>query len=220
MRIDRNLIKTLEEFRPDFVGTTAYTCDVKMAQEILKEVKKFDKGIRTAVGGHHVTFLPGDFAQEYVDVIFLGLADTSFPEFIETMNAGGDIHAVENIVLVKSNSFWPTERKAVSFDFDSRPFPARDLTLAYRRRYHDAMGKRTTDILTSRGCPYRCVFCSCWKFSNGLYLARGPQSIVEEISRLPEETDHISFSDDNALHDISRAWKLARLFRSHAFPRN
>ena len=61
MRIDRNLIKELIRFRPDLVGITAYTCDYNITVQVLKEIKKYSRGIRTVVGGNHATFLPLDF---------------------------------------------------------------------------------------------------------------------------------------------------------------
>ncbi|MFZ2053883.1 MAG: hypothetical protein WAU81_06760 [Candidatus Aminicenantales bacterium] len=49
--------KKLETFRPQVVGSTGYTCDANSAKAVMKEVKKFDRRIVTAVGGHHATFL-------------------------------------------------------------------------------------------------------------------------------------------------------------------
>lgn len=99
MRIDKELIRKLEEFRPDFVGITAYTCDVNVAKDVLKEVKKFNSRIITAIGGHHATFMPSDFAVPYIDVIFLGMSDFSFREYINIMEEGGDTRSVRNIAL-------------------------------------------------------------------------------------------------------------------------
>lgn len=213
MRIDRDLMKRLEQFRPDFVGTTAYTCDVNMAKDVLKEVKKFDKNVQTGVGGYHATSLPYDFAEPYVDIIFLGMSDFSFRNYIRTLNRDGNVLEVENIALVKENKLYFSEKKDFDGDLDSLPFPARDLTLPYRNKYHDQMRNKTADILTSRGCPYRCAFCACWKFMNGKYITRSPESVVEEIAMLPDEVDLVSFADDNTLHDIKRAWRLAELLK-------
>jgi hypothetical protein len=53
MRIDRNLQKKLERFKPDIVGATCNVVGVYVAKELLREVKKFDSNIFTVLGGHH-----------------------------------------------------------------------------------------------------------------------------------------------------------------------
>jgi radical SAM superfamily enzyme YgiQ (UPF0313 family) len=68
-------------------------------------------------------------------------------------------------------------------------------------------------VLTSRGCPYRCNFCACWKLLGGKYLIRSPESVVEELAALPEDIDQVFFADDNTLHNVPHAWRLARLIR-------
>lgn len=213
MRIDRELIKKLEQLQPHFVGITAYTCDMNVAKDILKEVKKFNNQIVTAIGGHHATFVPSDFAVPFVDVIFLGMSDYSFREYINIMEEGRNAESVKNIAFRKDDGLFFTERKAIGMDLDSLPLPARHLTHHYRKKYRDAMRNRTALIMTSRGCPFRCTFCACWKMMNGKYLTRSPESVVEEFSSLPDDIDLVCIADDNTLHNIRRAWRLSELLK-------
>jgi radical SAM superfamily enzyme YgiQ (UPF0313 family) len=203
MRIDTNLVGKLETFKPDFVGITAYTCDVRVAREVLREVKKYDACIQTAVGGHHATLLPFDFALPFVDVIFLGMSDFSFKEYVQVMNERGDVKSVRNIALVKDKDLFFTEQVPVDPNLDLLPAPARHLTFPYRKYYRDFTKNRTGLIVTSRGCPFRCTFCACWKIMKGKYFSRSPESIVEEYAGLPEEIDLVCFADDNTLYNKS-----------------
>jgi hopanoid C-3 methylase len=213
MRIDANLDRALSQFRPSFVGITAYTCDYNNALSILQEVKKFDRNIQTGVGGHHATVLPADFALPSVDVIFLGPADDSFKEYIGLMDAGRSVEGVNNIALVRDGAPHFTERALVNKNLDLLPFPDRRPTLQYRSRYRDLMNNKTGLVMTSRGCPFRCSFCACWKIMDGKYLARSPESVVDEIAAMPEEVELVCFADDNTLHSIRRAWRLVELVR-------
>jgi radical SAM superfamily enzyme YgiQ (UPF0313 family) len=213
MRFDRNLDRALARSRPDLVGVTAYTCDFNAAQAILKEVKKSDRNIQTAVGGHHATVLPADFAGPLVDVIFLGPADNSFKEYVNLLDAGQDISAVKNIALVTENGLLMTGKTPFASDLDILPFPDRAATLRYHKHYRDSMRTRTGLIVTSRGCPYRCTFCACWKIMDGRYLARSAESVVNEIATMPEGVELICFADDNTLHSIPRAWRMIQLLR-------
>ena len=104
--------------------------------------------------------------------------------------------------------------KPFDANLDSLPFPARDLTRRYRKHYRDSMKNVTGLIVTSRGCPYRCTFCACWKVMKGKYVTRSPESVVAEYAGLPEEIELACFSDDNTLHDTGRAWRLANLIKA------
>ncbi|MFH1942826.1 MAG: radical SAM protein, partial [bacterium] len=213
MRIDRNLIRKLNEFKPELVGITAYTCDANTAKEVLMEVKKYDINIKTAIGGHHPTFIPTDFRKRYIDIIFLGMSDLSFKKYIQIIENGGDIASVENIAFVKNNTLYFTQKQSVDINLDSLPMPDREVTRHYYKEYRDQMRNRTAFILTSKGCPFRCTFCACWKMMNGKYLTRSPESIVDELSVLPEDIDLVCFADDNTLHNYKRAMRLVELIK-------
>lgn len=214
MRIDKNLWKKLENFRPDMVGITAYTCDVSVAKKVLQEVKKFSGSINTVVGGHHATVLPADFALPFVDAIFLGMADHSFGQYVGLLDCGGDVRETNNAALVKDGVLQLTEPKPFDTNLDSLPFPARALTRRYRKHYRDSMKNITGLIVTSRGCPYRCTFCACWRVMKGKYVTRSPESVAAEFASLPEEIELVCFSDDNTLHDTGRAWELVNLIKA------
>lgn len=211
MRIDKNLRRKLETFKPDFVGITSYTCDVRVAKEVLREVKKYDSRIQTAIGGHHATLLPFDFALPFVDVIFMGMSDFSFPQYIQAADNGGHLERVNNIALVKDGDLIFTEPVPYDPNLDLLPMPARHLTLPYRKHYCDFMKSKTGLIVTSRGCPFRCTFCACWKIMNGKYFTRSPESIVEEYAALPEDIELVCFADDNTLHHKSRIMRFIEL---------
>jgi len=213
MRIEKNLWRKLDRFQPDLVGVTAFTCDVRTASEVLQEIRKFDARIKTAVGGHHATILPGDFARPFVDVIFQGMADESFKQFVGLMAGGGDVGDTPNIALVGEKGLRFTERRPFHGDLDRLPLPARQLTNRYRRHYRDSVGNITGLIVSSRGCPYRCTFCACWKIMDGKYLTRSVEAVVDEFAALAAEVDLICFADDNTLQDTHRAWRLVQLFR-------
>jgi radical SAM superfamily enzyme YgiQ (UPF0313 family) len=211
MRIDKNLIARLEKSHPHFVGVTGYTCDVNSAMDVLKEVKDFNPNIVTGIGGHHATFMPYDCAVPFVDVIFFGMSDFSFKEYIDALEEGKDVYAVKNIAVRKGFEFDFTMGADFNGNLDSLPFPARHLTRHYRKYYRDQMRNKTAFVLTSRGCPYRCTFCACWKLTQGKYVTRDPESVVEELARLPEDVELVYFADDNSLHSIRRAWRLSEL---------
>lgn len=215
MRIDRNLHRDLLDFQPDLVGISAYTCDYNTSVRILKEIKLLDKSIITVVGGPHATFMPDDFVLPWVDAIFLGYADTTFPQYINALGNPDKLKEIPNIGIVTNNGVSFTDRDFTSPDLNSLPLPDRSLTSRYRNKYHDAVGNRLSLLMTSRGCAFRCNFCACWKLMEGKYAARTPESIIDELKSLPAEIEAVYFSDDNTFNDIERIWKLSALIKKN-----
>ena len=215
MRIDKNLHKELLNFKPDLIGITAYTTDYNIAVQILKEIKEFDKSIKTVVGGHHVTFSPEDFVLPYVDAIFLGYADSSFPQYVNAFDNPEKLLDIPNIGIIDNNRVFFTKKETSVPDLNSLPMPDRNLTLKYHKKYHDPVRNRLTLLMTSRGCSFRCNFCACWKLMDGKYATRTPESIVQELKCLPEEIDIVYFSDDNTFNDIGRMWRLSKLIKKN-----
>jgi radical SAM superfamily enzyme YgiQ (UPF0313 family) len=114
---------------------------------------------------------------------------------------------------VKEKKLFFTQQIPFLPDIDSLPFPARHLTDHYRKKYRDQMKNKIAFVLTSRGCPFRCTFCACWKLMNGKYISRDPESVVEEMATLPDDVDLVCFADDNTLHSARRAWRLSELIK-------
>jgi len=209
MRIDHNLMRTLQTFNPDVAGLTSYTCDVKTVNRLFCEIKKFNPSIRTLVGGNHATFIPSDFHTGNIDAIFIGYADSTFKEFIDKTAKGEDIEEIPNLCIRKINKYHFTEKQTCAVDLNALPFPARELTAQYRRKYHDSFRNRVTLLMSSRGCPFRCTFCACWKLMDGKYVSRNADSIINEFRSLDGKGNIVYFSDDNTLSNIKRAWELA-----------
>ena len=215
MRIDRNLRRELMDFKPDLAGITAYTCDYNTAVQILREIRLFDKSIITVAGGHHATFMPDDFVLPWVDTVFMGYADSTFPRYVNALGNPDKLREIPNIGIIENNSVRYTNKIFSVPDLNSLPPPDRSLISKYTGKYHDPVRNRMSLIMTSRGCPFRCNFCACWKLMDGKYSARTPESIIDELKSLPEEIDNVYFSDDNTFHDIDRMWRLSSLIRKN-----
>lgn len=211
MRISRNLREEVVHFRPDILGVTGYTSDYNSVVNILKEVRQLDSSVITVVGGNHATFSPRDFALPFVNAVFIGYADSTFPMYLKAIGDPEKIKAIPDIAIVENKKLFFTPRISHVPDLNVLPLPDRSLTRKYHSKYHDAVRNRMSLLMTSRGCPYRCNFCACWKLMDGKYAARSPESLIEELKIMPKETRVVYFSDDNTFHDISRMWKLNSL---------
>jgi radical SAM superfamily enzyme YgiQ (UPF0313 family) len=209
MRIDQNLMRTLQNFKPDIAGLTSYTCDVNTVNRICSEIKKYDASIRTIVGGNHATFMPSDFHTGNIDAIFLGYADSTFRQYIDKSGESEDLEGIPNLCIRNGSKYHFTEKQSCAVNLNILPFPARELTRKYWNKYHDSFRNKISLLMTSRGCPFRCTFCACWKLMDGKYVTRNVDSIIDEFKSLDEDRRIIYFSDDNTLDNIKRSWELA-----------
>ncbi|MBZ5500336.1 MAG: cobalamin-dependent protein [Acidobacteriia bacterium] len=82
MRLDKGLASVLEDFIPDIVGFTAYTVHVNTVRHLARDIKKWNKGTLTVVGGHHATVAPADFLAPEIDLVVSGEGIEPFREIV------------------------------------------------------------------------------------------------------------------------------------------
>jgi radical SAM superfamily enzyme YgiQ (UPF0313 family) len=211
LRIDDGLSRELRTFQPDIVGVTAYTPDVYTVCGLCRTVKAFQPRILTVVGGHHATLFPGDFNTEGVDCVVMGDGDRTFRELVEAHRTGTELADVPGLAVRRGRQLVHAPARA-RHEFDRTPLPARHLTQRYRRHYFRGKWRPVASLVTSRGCPYRCNFCSVWKREQGAYRVYSAERVVREIESIEEQC--ISVGDDNFFHDTRRAEEICTLIRA------
>jgi radical SAM superfamily enzyme YgiQ (UPF0313 family) len=157
--------------------------------------------------------LPQVFFVPQVDVIAIGEAELMFKELVQTLADKCSLKNVPNIVWRdRSGVFIHNDLSKNRVDLSNLPLPRRDLTESYRKDYFFLFDQPDTSIATSRGCPFRCKFCSVHEFYQGSTSQMVPQRVLSEI--LAVSTDHITFVDDNFFMDYQRENTIANLIRS------
>lgn len=212
MRIDPDLSTVLKDFRPDIVGITCFTTSVYTVKDIIKTVILFDDKILTVVGGHHPTLVPEDFNDEFTDIIVLGEGQFTFRELLESHINNGNHKKIKGLAIPENGRLFYTGERNLISNLDDSPLPDRKLTEKYRDKYFRGNWRPIASIMTSRGCPFRCNFCSVWKEERGKYRVHSPERVVEELSNIDEK--YVSISDDNFFHDINRAEEVYKLIKS------
>ena len=206
--------RLLSSYIPDIVGITVNnTIHVNQALKVLKFIRLNNPNGINIVGGHHPSLTPQDFYTEYVDAIFLGWAEKSFPQYVKSIATNGPLDSIPGVVILRSRIPISQNSNFYDLDPDDIPFPDRSLPQKYRKRYRDELGRRTALVNTARGCPYRCSFCACWKAAGGNYLVRSAEDVFKEIISLPLDVRRVFFADDNTFFDINRAEDLYGLIK-------
>jgi radical SAM superfamily enzyme YgiQ (UPF0313 family) len=213
MRLDTGLESTLQEFQPEMVAVTALTPEVSTAQNILHQVKAFSPDIFTVVGGHHATLLPQDFSLPQADAIAIGDGEAIFEKLVRAATDRRNLGGVPNLAWQdRDGTFIHNGRSNDRTDLSNLPMPRRNLTEAYRNEYFFLFDRPDTSVATSRGCPFRCRFCSVHEFHRGSITQMSPQRVLAEVAAVP--TDHITFVDDNFLMNHRRETAIADMIRA------
>ncbi len=184
-RLDINsFIEEAKDFNPDIVGFTAVTPTVNYAYDMIRILKSKVK-CRIVMGGPHVTALPEEAIRMGADAVVRGEAELTIFEALE-----------------KNGIFGPSYIE----DLDRLPFPARYLLPMEKYSYFFAKKRPLTNIITSRGCPHKCVFCNK-QVAGYKYRTRSAKNIVDEMEYLVKDFDikEVHISDDVFCLDRKRA---------------
>lgn len=218
MRLGDDLQQALERFSPDVVGVTALTTEVYAAQQVLRQAKAHSEEIFTVAGGHHATLMPEDFQLPFVDAVCLGEGELVFGALIESLARGRRLKQIPNLVWQDGDGgFVSNGRTHSRLDMDSLRSPRRDLVAEHRGEYFWLFNKPDSAIASSRGCPYRCNFCSVWEFYGGRTCQMSAGRVVEEVASVP--SDHVTFVDDNFMLNYRRELAIADRLKAEGIRR-
>jgi anaerobic magnesium-protoporphyrin IX monomethyl ester cyclase len=186
----------LEDFiakeKPDIVGATAITPWFYEAVEVARITKSVNPNSVNVLGGPHVTFTVEETLREYpeVDIIVRGEGDYTLPDLVRCLKAKKDLSQVKGIAFRDNGRIAITETPPL-VDVNKLPLPAYHL-LPMNQYYFTVFGNFTT-IITSRGCPYRCTFCSEWRFWGAHWRTRNPTLVVDELEILHKKYGRDAF---------------------------
>ena len=230
---DQPISEFAQEFKPDLVGITANTPQVKQAWRTARAIKEVHDCL-IVLGGPHVSVLPEESCEKpYVDVVVRGEGEEAWVEISNRLEA-----YLKDQPAYSTQAFMHPENEVfkdclgVSFktsdgrihnnpdrvpiaDLDSLPWPA--YHLFKMDRYTNLQpatdhvdGARSFSILTSRGCPYRCTFCS-QSIMPIKWRSRSPESVLAEWKHLVEDlgAQEIGVLDDSANIRVKRLEELA-----------
>jgi len=201
----------LKTFVPDVVGVTAFSMHVRAALDIFKTAKTTLPSCWTVAGGHHATILPEDFFKPEVDFVVCGEGVRPLRRIIQQLGCGDAANHIPGVWKRNSDGGFDSGPPSETFLVDELPFPDRTITRHDRQRYFIDWMTPVALLRTSVGCPYRCTFCSLWKVMDGRYHKRSIDSVVKEVSTIPE--DFVFLVDDEAFIDGPRMNALAQALR-------
>jgi len=206
----------LRREKPDIVGVTIMTPKLESGMKVVDVARRVLPGVLVMVGGPHPSALPEETikANNNIDIVVVGEAEDTILEIVRTHEVKGDFRKVKGIVFKKGKKVIKTESRPPICDIDSLPPPARHLFPMEKYKTHPPYGKKNpyTNVITSRGCPFRCGYCSKSVFGHS-FRAQSADRVVAEIEFLLAryKIKEIHFYDDDFTMDMKRAEAICDL---------
>ena len=188
--------ETLRSYRPDIVGISLLSVEVATALKVSQIVKRYNEKCTVVWGGLHPTFLPNDcLKNNEVDFVIRGEGEHPMLELCRALEKGQKPSGVPSLSLRQNGEIVHNPLCEPIANLDDIPLPARDNVLYPESFDFKSLGS----MIISRGCPFRCSFCSSRNFWDKKVRFRSPENIVKEIAFLKKEygTKHIMFWDDS-----------------------
>ena len=176
---------------PDIVGISCYTFNRPAVFKLAKLIKQELPNCKIVIGGPHASVMYNQILEHYpfIDFVVIGEGELTFLELVENIN---NPNKIKGIAYRKNNEIIINEKREPIADLDSLPMPAE--YYSYKR------------IITSRGCPGKCIFCDTPHLWGNKIRFRSAKNVVDEIELLNKKYSRafFIFSDDTFTADKQR----------------
>lgn len=219
-----NIKEKIIKSRPDVIGFTSTTPNYIQVIDIIKDVKK-DLDVPVMLGGSHITSLPQKLS-EYVDIAVIGEGEETVCELMNLFNKkeefkNSELKKIEGIVYHNNEKNIVTPQRELIEPINKIPFPDRSLfDMQDYLRPADILVNheylRGTSMLTSRGCPYKCIYCQVpqqWRklrLHTAEYVAREIKLLVDNY-----KVEGIAIIDDLFILSIKRIEQLIEYLKKY-----
>jgi magnesium-protoporphyrin IX monomethyl ester (oxidative) cyclase len=200
--------------KPDIIGIAGpFTCQIDKSIKISSLAKEFDTNILTVVGGPHVTTMPKEFLEEAktVDIAVTGEGEYAMLDIAKYFEDKKQLSEILGIAYRKNGQIIVNFPRPFIKNLDELPYPAYNLVnieqyLSPKKIGYRSFRNRAISMITSRGCPFKCCFCSVHLHMGSEFRANSANYVVNHIQYVVDKfkVRNIFFEDDNLTFDIPR----------------
>jgi len=209
----REVRQLLKRVRPQLVGISQFTHNRFESLRLAQMAKEHDSGCFVVLGGPHATHAWQEQLERHLelDAVVLGEGEATILELVDRLAAGGALAGMAGLACRDQGKPVAGPHRAPIEELDALPLPGAQqpdgIGVDYRRQLEF--------VITSRGCPASCLFCSSPLFWGRGVRFRSPASVVREIRLLKERYGliYFSFRDDTFTADRNRVLEICRLLQ-------
>lgn len=235
---EEKFAKRLKDVNPKIIGFSCITPNIINGGKLASLAKSVSGKILTIVGGPHITALPEKTLKEFpdFDIGVIGEGEETLVELLQTLDyklqtnkidnlnlqsSISNLQSVKGIIYRKGKDIIQTQIRPVVDNIDTLPFPARylvDINL-YKNTHPTKIIRRTqkniSEIITSRGCPYKCFFCAGHGVFQHKTRLRSIDNILQEVDECIKKynTGHLTILDNTFTLEKERTTSLCREFK-------
>ncbi|MDH7506528.1 MAG: radical SAM protein [Candidatus Thermoplasmatota archaeon] len=187
-----------------------YTFAYKESAKVADFIKRIDSDLPILIGGPHCTIQPEKSLTEIssADICLEGDGEEVIKEIVKTIEGTKNLSDLPGVYYRKNNQIKKGKPAKIIENLDTIPFPARHLVdkYDYGKTLKSYFFKpKFTSIITGRGCPYNCSFCTRNALGYRIFRKRSVENVVSEIQEINEKYDSVMIVDDTFFADEKRA---------------
>ena len=170
----------------DIIGITGMSLWKESIFFVVKEIKKINRKAKIILGGPFASWHPEECLRMGADFVVIGEGEETITELVNSIERKLPTKEILGIAYKGKNRPVMNERRPFLTNLDKLPFPARHLipmekyfeaSKTYRYSRGQSKSSRSVSIITSRGCPFNCVFCSAFILSGKLWRSRSAEKL-------------------------------------------
>ena len=215
------IVRVIDDEKPDIVGSSIlFTAQLQGLSDLTRMIKMNFKDLPVIVGGAHISAAGESYLKENPapDFGIVGEGEKTIVELLEYLSDKRDIKSISGLIWRNGSEVIENKRREMIKDIDAIPFPAYHkvdmenyLEMQEKGVKGRALaGKRNISMITSRGCPYKCTFCSIYLHMGRKFRAHSPDYVRSHIEHVVKTYDvkSISFEDDTLTQNAKRFNKI------------
>ncbi len=220
---NERVLQWVKRIQPDVVGFGVLTLSFLPTIDLVRDIKEWNPSVKIILGNYFATIEGENILRKYGDIVDFCVRDEAEATVLELcrwLEKTPDKDPVD----IKGLTFRDRNHKIIAtldrpseLDLDKIPFPDRRLIkFNYNLNINglEIPNSKFTCMISSRGCPYNCSYCSCSRFAKQRWRPRSPKNVVEELAELIDQgyTD-VNFVDDNFTLRASRVIEICKLIK-------
>jgi anaerobic magnesium-protoporphyrin IX monomethyl ester cyclase len=210
---NRQLIDRIVEYEPDVLGVGTTTMGYTEGLSLVSSVKERKPRTFTVMGGPHVTFTDEETLRQCagLDAVVRGEGEKTFEELLMAVQSRASLSAVEGLTYRVNGDITRNPDRPRIQDLDALGFAG--YHLLPMETYHMGRGNLFACMITSRGCPYACSFCSSSNLFGKKWRFRSPEHVVAEMEYLKDRFGcrEVEILDDTFTVSPQRADRICEL---------